>query len=50
MQIDVQWRPAHLPTWWMALGFRLFGRQFQARWRRLAARRLQHLGRGSGSV
>ena len=44
MEIDVRWRPAQLPTWWMALGFRLFGRTFQQRWRRLAARRLQRLG------
>lgn len=48
MELDVQWRPAQLPTWWMALGFRLFGRQIQERWRNLAARRLQRLGqRGS---
>ena len=46
MHLDVQWRPAHLPTWCMALGFRLFGRQFQARWRKLAARRLRFLGAG----
>jgi hypothetical protein len=46
MQLDVQWRPAQLPTWWMALGFRLFGRQFQQRWRRLAVRRLRYLGAG----
>ena len=44
MHLDVQWRPAQLPTWWMALGFWLFGRQFQARWRKLAARRLRYLG------
>jgi hypothetical protein len=46
MAIAVQWRPARLPTWWMAIGFRLFGRTFQERWRRLAARRLQRLGQG----
>ena len=46
MHLDVQWRPAHLLTWWMALGFRQFGRQSQARWRKLAARRLRYLGAG----
>lgn len=47
MQIDVQWRPARLPTWWMAVGFRLIGRELQGRWRRLAARRLAAIGRGA---
>ncbi|MGE3913893.1 MAG: DUF1990 family protein [Chloroflexota bacterium] len=42
--IDVQWRAGHLPTWWMALGFQLFGRQIQVRWRRLAVLRLRRLG------
>jgi hypothetical protein len=44
MEIDVQ---SQLPTWWMMVGFRLFGRTFQARWRKLAARRLQRLGQRS---
>ncbi len=42
--IDVQWRLGRLPTWWMGLGFRLLGRQFQQRWRRQAIRRLRALG------
>ena len=43
-RIEVRWRPAPLPAWWMSPGFVLFGRQTQARWRRQAARRLRALG------
>jgi uncharacterized protein (UPF0548 family) len=43
LRIEIRWRPAPLPAWWMGLGFRLFGRQFQARWRRQVARRLRAL-------
>jgi uncharacterized protein (UPF0548 family) len=44
LRIEARWRRGRLPTWWMGLGFRLFGRQLQARWRRQAARRLRALG------
>ena len=43
LRIEVRWRPAPLPAWWMRPGFFLFGRQTQARWRRRAARRLRAL-------
>ena len=43
LRIEIRWRSARLPTWWMGLGFRLFGRQIQARWRRQVARRLRAL-------
>jgi uncharacterized protein (UPF0548 family) len=44
LRIEARWRPGQLPAWWMGLGFRLLGRQTQARWRRQAARRLRALG------
>jgi hypothetical protein len=43
LRIEARWRPAPLPAWWMGLGFRLFGRQLQARWRRQVTRRLRAL-------
>ena len=46
LRIEVRWRSAPLPAWWMRPGFTLFGRQTQARWRRQAARRLRALAVG----
>jgi uncharacterized protein (UPF0548 family) len=43
LRIEARWRPAPLPAWWMSIGFRLFGRQTQVRWRRQATRRLRAL-------
>jgi uncharacterized protein (UPF0548 family) len=47
LRIEVRWRPAPLPAWWIGLGFRLFGRQARTRWRRQAVRRLRALGESS---
>lgn len=44
MLIDVQWRVAQIPAWWMWPGFKLIGPSLQDRWRRLAGLRLRYLG------
>ena len=44
MLIDVQWRAAQIPAWWMWPGFKLIGPTMQDRWRRLAGLRLRYLG------
>ena len=42
-RIAAEWRPGDFPTWWSALGFRLFGRRYQRLWARRAHQRLRRI-------
>jgi uncharacterized protein (UPF0548 family) len=42
-KIEAHWRLGDFPNWWSALGFKLIGERFRARWRDEAPLRLQRL-------
>jgi uncharacterized protein (UPF0548 family) len=49
-KIEAHWRLGDFPNWWSALGFKLIGERFRARWRDEAPLRLQRLAQNPATT